>query len=382
MEYRKFGAMKWEVSALGFGIPQTPQRFATSVENNENELIDAIRYAIDHGVNYLDLGYPHHTGQFERLSSLINRALNNGYRQKVKISINLPAQLIDSIQDAERFLTEQLQGSQIGKIDFFILGALDRFTWPKINQLEITKWAESAINDGRIEHLGFAYHDEYYYLKAMLNDYNNWSLGQFQYSLMDSLHHPGVTGINYASEQGLPVVITDPLKTGRLLGNIPESVEAVWAGAQKQRSVQEWGMRWVWNHPEISTIVSESYTLKAIGEEIAMIEAGASAAKNLTISEILLANQLRDAYRALRPFPCTACRCCMPCSHGIDVPRIFEHYLDSIIYQDVEIAQFAYRFEGHKLEKCVGCNLCKQKCGKFFPISDLLKKARQVLEVQ
>ena len=339
---------------------------------NEAESIKMIRYAIDHGVNYLDLGYPYDMRQHERLTRLISQALQGGYRQKIKVAATLPSLFINSSPDFDRYLNEQLKWLETDRIDFYLLGGLNRETWPRLQGLDVLRWAEGAMVDERIDKLGFSFHDHFQVLRGILDDYDNWALCQFQYSYMDVDHHPGVGGLKYAAEKGLAVVITEPLRGGRLTKEPPESVAKVWASVSPKRTLSEWGLRWVWNHPEVSTVVSDMSTMEQVVENVAL--ADSAEADSLTVQEEVLISQVREAYRKLKPIPCTSCRACMPCPEGIDVPRIFELYNDAIMYGDIETARSIYRMEQHNIDSCTECGVCEDACGKEIAIVDWLKK--------
>ncbi len=356
------------MSALGLGTARLPLDEARSVA--------MIRYAIDHGVNYLEVAYLYDAEKRKALSLLIGRALRGGYRQRVKIAINLPARIIASPADFDRYLSEQLEWLGMDSLDFGIIGWLDRQNWPGLQEKGVLALAESAMADGRIGNLGFSFHDDYQTLRNILNAYDNWTLCQVKYSYMDVDHHPGVGGIRLAAENGLAVVITEPLKGGRLAGKPPDSVVAVWGDALQERSLAEWGLRWVWHHPEIAVAVSDVSTLEQLRENIAL--ADVAVADSLGVMEQVLVNRVRDAYQALKPIPCTACRGCMPCPQDVDVPRIFELYNDAIMYDDVEAAREIYREEVHNIDDCNECGRCEDACGRNITICDWLKKAKQL----
>ncbi|GAH81515.1 unnamed protein product, partial [marine sediment metagenome] len=247
------------------------------------ESIKMLRYAIDHGVNYLDLGYPYDMGRHERLTRLISQTLQDGYRQKVKLAASLPSLFINSPQDFDRHLNEQLRWLQTDRIDFYLLAGLNRETWPRLQELDALRWAEGAIAGERIDKLGFSFHDDFQVLRGILDAYDNWGLCQFQYSYMDVDHLPGVGGLKYAAEKGLAVVITEPLRGGRLTKEPPESVAEVWASASQKRPLSEWGLRWVWNHPEVATIVSDMSTMEQVVVNVAL--ADSTEPDSLTVQE-------------------------------------------------------------------------------------------------
>jgi predicted aldo/keto reductase-like oxidoreductase len=343
---------------------------------NEGQAAGMLRYAIDRGVNYLDLPYLYHAGQRENLSRFIGRALRDGYREKIRIACGLPATLINSGNDFERYLDAHLGLLQTDRLDFFLITELDRDTWPALPAPEVLRRAEVAMADGRLGHLGFSFHDDFQTLKVIIDAYDNWTLGQFQYSFMDIDHHPGVSGVKYAAAKGLAVVAAEPIKRGRLTRKLPNTVVRIWEG-MPQYSPAGWGLLWVWNHPEIATVVSDMSSIAQVRENIAL--ADEAAADSLTVSEELAVNRVRDAYFKLKAIPCTACRGCMPCPRGIDVPRILELYNDAMMYGDRKIPRSLYRDEGHRIQDCNECGLCEKACGRRIPITDWLRKARRLL---
>ena len=113
----------------------------------------------------------------------------------------------------------------------------------------------------------------------------------------------------------------EPIRGGRLT-RPPETVAKLWANAPVQRTPQEWALRWVWNHPEVTLALSGMSNMQQVVENVAY--AGHSQPHNLTKSDLALIGQVREAYRSLSPVLCTACRYCMPCPNGVDIPHIFD----------------------------------------------------------
>jgi predicted aldo/keto reductase-like oxidoreductase len=377
VKYRRFGRLDWEVSALGFGVAHLPLINNDPANIDEVESFKILRYAIDHGVNYLDIGSPFVMKNNRSLSRPLREALQDGYRQKIKIAASLPSVLINPSYDFEHYLNELLKWLQTDMVDFFLLGGLNRDTWPRVQGLDILRRAEEAVTDKRIGKIGFFFHDQFQFLRDIVEAYDNWALCEFQYSYMDVDHHPGVGGLKYAAEKGLGVVVSSPLLGGRLTREPPEPVAGIWGGAKPKRTLADWGLRWVWNHPEVSTIVCDMSTMEQVKANIAL--ADSIEPERMTVSEELLINQVRDAYRNLRPISCTACRICMPCPQDIDVPRIFELYNDAIMYGDTGTARSIYRLERHHFDNCNECGTCENACGRKLPLLDWLRKARQLL---
>lgn len=360
------------MSVLGFGVQRLPLPGDSPLEIDEAESIGMLRYAIDRGVNYLDLGCPYDLERQERLTRVVAKALQDGYRAKVKVAAGLPSLLIDASADLNRYLNNQLKWLKADGIDFFLLGGLNRETWPRLKELDVLAWAEGAMADGRIGKLGFSFHDHFQTLRDILEDYDGWTLAQFQYSYMDADYQPGVSGLKLAAERGLAVVAAEPLRGGRLTKEPPPSVAKVWATASQKRSLAEWGLRWVWNCAEVATAISDMSTMEQVKENVTL--ADSAQPDSLTVAEEVLISRVRDAYRKLKPIPCTTCRGCMPCPRGIDVPRLFELYNDAIMYGDMETARSIYRLEKHDIDSCNQCGLCVDACAREIPILDWLKE--------
>ena len=157
MKYRKFGKLDWKVSALGFGAMRLPVLNGDHAAINEPESIRMIRFAIDHGVNYIDSAYFYHRGNSE---ILVAKALRDGYREKVRIATKLPCVEVHVPDDLDRIFNEQITKLQTKQIDFYLLHGLNKVEWPKVRDFGVLKWAERKMAEGQIGHLGFSFHDD------------------------------------------------------------------------------------------------------------------------------------------------------------------------------------------------------------------------------
>ena len=337
-----------------------------------------IRYAVDNGINYIYPGYSYEAGRREKTLKLLRSALTGGYRKKVKIAVTVPVRLIKSAADFDRLLQEQLDWLGENTADLCVLGCLDRYSWPAINEMGIISRLDKALDEGLVRHQGFYFHDYFQTLRTIIGEYDRWSFCCIRYSYMDVDHHPGYGGVKYAAEKGLGVIATGPHLGGRLTARMPESVEEVWEDSENTGiSRTEWPLKWVWNHSETASAVSNMSSLEEVKENIRFADNGEG--KNLTISQQIFISTVRDAYRKLKPVPCTACRACMPCDQGIDVPWIFELYNDAVMFDDVETARVLYGKEDHHIENCNECGDCVRRCGKQIPIPDRLKEIAKTL---
>ena len=375
MQYRKFGKLDWKASALGFGAMRLPVINEDHSKINEPEAIRMIRYAIDHGVNYIDSAYGYHGGNSE---VVVGKALKDGYREKVRIATKMHCQMYNSSEDFDRLLNEQLKRLQNGRIDFYLLHGLNKVDWLKVRNLGIIKWAEKAIADGRIGYLGFSFHDSYELFQEIIDYYDNWTMCQIQYNYMDEQTQAGTRGLEYAHKKGLAVVVMEPIRAGRL-ARPTEKIAKMWANAPVQRTPPEWALRWVWNHPEVTLALSGMNKMEQVVENVAYAEH--STPHNLTSDELALIGRVRDAYIS-QGVSCTACQYCMPCPNGVEIPRIFNLYNEAMIYGDTgrPRREYATRFkEEQRADKCIKCEQCIEKCPQNLPIPELLGKAHAFL---
>lgn len=377
MQYRRFGQLDWKVSALGFGAMRLPVMDNDATRIDEPEAIKMIRHAIDEGVNYVDTAYPYHGGTSE---PLVGRALADGYRDKVRVATKLPSWLIQSADDFHRYLDEQLERLKTDHIDFFMLHALNKQRWPQMADMKISKEAEKAISDGRIGAYGFSFHDNLETFKTVVDGYDGWAFCQIQYNYMDTDYQAGTEGLKYAAGKGLAVVIMEPVRGGQLASGPPEDVAKIWAEAPRKRSHVEWAFQWVWNQPEVSVVLSGMTTMIQVKENIA--SADRSGVGTLTEDDLSRIENVAGVYRELGPIPCTNCKYCMPCPHGVNIPGVFGIHNDATLYNDVNRPRMLYQIrltEDERADKCEECGECLEKCPQEIEIPQWMKKAHGLL---
>ncbi|MFC2035862.1 aldo/keto reductase [Chloroflexota bacterium] len=379
MQYRKFGQLDWEVSALGFGAMRLPLTGDNPEDVDEPNSISMIRYAIDHGVNYVDTAYMYHSGRSEHV---VGQALQDGYRDRIKLATKLPAMLVESAKDFDRFLNEQLKRLQTKKIDCYLLHGLNSHSWSKIRDLGVLSWAEGAMVDGRIDHLGFSFHDDYKVFEEIVDAYDNWAFCQVQYNYIDVDYQAGRRGIEYATGKGLAVIVMEPLRGGKLSQKPPDKVAEVWKTAPGKRDPVEWALLWIWNHPEVSMALSGMSTMAQVVENVKI--ADRSRPGMFTVDDLSLIYRVREAYSGSSPIPCTDCGYCIPCSSGVKIPSIFHIYNEAIIYDNPRLGRFYYRGpdglkEEERADQCNECNECVEACPQGIPIPKWLKEAHTLL---
>ena len=357
---------------LGLGIKNLTKG------NNEEEAVDIVRYAIDNGVNYIDTGYTSGEGEQEKRLKLLGKALREGYREKAKIAITVPSNLIITDPDFDEILESQLKHLEINSVDFCLLGGLNRYTWPRMVKKDVINKAEKAMTDGKFNSFGFFFHDYFQALREIIEEYDNWTMCGFQYSYMDVDHHPGYGGLRHAADKGLAVFTTEPHLGGRLVSRPPNIVNDLWREEYSEKERIEWALKWVWHHGEISTVISNMDSMDQVKDNIEL--ADKAEVDLLNVADKIFISKIRDSYKSLKPINCTSCRACMPCPQGVDAPRIIEIYNDAVMYDDWETAKRTYRKEGHQILRCTQCGTCAIRCGREIAIPELLEEIRPKLE--
>jgi hypothetical protein len=368
--------LDWQVSALGFGamrLPTTDPKDRAKID--EPEATRMVRYAIDHGVNYIDTAYPYHNGESERF---VGRVLQDGYREKVRLATKLPMWAIEKEGDAERILDEQLEKLQTDHIDFYLFHGLRKARWEVVEKFDLLDWAETALADGRIRHLGFSFHDNTEVLKQIIDAYDNWTFCQIQYNYMDINNQAGTEGLKYAADNGLAVVIMEPLLGGRLV-DPPEPVQAIWDSAPTVQTPVERAMRWLWDQPEVSVVLSGMSTIDHVIENVA--NASRYTVGNMTETDQALIAKVRAKYEELCPIPCTKCEYCLPCAVELNIPRLFDILNRGVMYNKLDEARSRYErmSEEQKAAACIACHQCEEQCPQSIPISEWMVHLDEIL---
>lgn len=381
------GSLDWEVSALGFGCMRLPQRRINRMRAETDESIRIIRHGIDLGINYVDTAWPYHLGDSEKI---LGQALKEGYRERIKLVTKLPTFLIRNTNGFNSYLETQLNRLQTDYLDIYLFHSLDRGQFDKIKRLGLLDKMEKAKDEGLINNIGFSFHDTLPVFKQIIDHYP-WDMAQIQYNYMDIGIQATTEGLKYAHSKGIATVIMEPIKGGKL-ANPPKEALDVMNSSGINRTPVDWALQFLWNRPEIATVLSGMGSQKMVDENCA--SADRSGINSLSELENDILSRVADIYREKILVPCTSCNYCMPCPAGVDIPGNFA-ILNNMSIESSRMTCFMLRRRywgmaksSDKVDKekpngnaslCVNCGECLEKCPQQIEIPSELEKTHAIL---
>lgn len=380
MQYRTFGKTGESVSILGYGCMRFPQKGPLIDEaRTEKQVISAI----EAGVNYFDTAYIYNGGRSE---VVLGNILAKGYRDRVLIADKIPPYLATSRESMDKILNTQLDRLKTDRIDFYLVHSLSSFDgWKAFRALGFDAFIRDAVASGKVRHVGFSWHGNLDDFKRVVDDWD-WAFVQIQYNYFDEHDQAGREGMMYASERGLGVAVMEPLRGGLLSGRMPQEAQDVMNRASIRRSAADWAFRWLWDQPEVSLLLSGMNEEAHIEENLRI--ADEATAGCLTAEDSAVLDQVRTALSSRMKVSCTACRYCMPCPFGVDIPGVFQDYNAYALFGAKRL-----RFS-HTMTKggaiggtashaalCTDCGKCERLCPQHIPIRAKLKEAHKSMYI-
>jgi uncharacterized protein len=374
MQYTKFKKTGQKISLLGMGTMRLPQNPDGTID--EPAAIALIRKAIDNGVNYVDTAYMYHDGTSEVITG---KALKDGYREKVLLADKMPVWMAKDPEGMATIFETQLKRLETDVIDMYLIHNLTVSIWERCLKFGLLEYLEEQKRLGRIHHIGFSFHDELPFFKELIDAYP-WDFCQIQLNYMDKKYQAGLEGLYYADSKGIPVIVMEPLKGGKLTDSIPPVIEAIWAEANTKRSPANWAFRWIADLPGILTILSGMSTEAQLDENLSIFSE--MVPPLLTEEERQRIDRVSALYNELIPYSCTACKYCMPCPQQIDIPSFIELFNEWHVYEHNPkvMVNFGWWFPKYKPSLCTGCKICEGLCPQHLPISKIMSEGSVVFE--
>ena len=376
MKYREIGKTGINASVLGLGCMRLPVLNGEASSIDKEKAIEMIRFAIDQGVNYIDTAYPYHGGESERV---VGEALKDGYREKVALITKSPGWLIKTQDDFFKYLDEQLEKLGVDCLDIYLLHALNKNTWATYKEIDVFSAIEIVKANGKIKNIGFSFHDEYEVFVDIMDSYK-WDLCMLQLNFMDMGEQAGIKGLNYAEQKGVPVIVMEPLKGG-MLANPSEDIQALWDTYPEKRTAIEWALRYVANYENVKVVLSGMSTIEQIKENIEISDR--LTVHNLDEDALALIEKVKASYASKVQVPCTQCQYCVPCPHGVEIPRAFTFFNRGHIFNTIDDMKKQYHSQMKpeaKAGNCVSCGECEPKCPQKIQIIEMLKRVNIAFE--
>lgn len=375
MQYRKDKHGN-EISLLGYGCMRfTKKGGSIDIDKAKKEVMAAI----ESGVNYLDTAYVY-PGNEAAVGEILQRGR---CREKIYLATKLPHYLIKSVDGAEKMFQEELRRLKTDYIDYYLMHMLtDIPTWEKLEGMGIKKWIADKKASGQIRNIGFSYHGNSEMFCRLVDAYD-WDFCQIQYNYMDENSQAGVQGLRYAHEKGMPVIVMEPLRGGRLVDLLPESAKELFRSDIEHRTPAEMAFKWLYDQPEVTCVLSGMNSMEMVEQNVKTAsEAGAGC---LTESDRRLIDQVKEEIRKNVKVGCTGCGYCMPCPKGVDIPGTFLCY--NAMYSEGKksgrrdyLQCTAFRKDAASASQCIGCGKCESHCPQHIEIRKELKGAASELE--
>ena len=365
-----------QISILGYGCMRfTKNGSRIDIDKAEKEVM----YAIENGVNYLDTAYVY-PGNEEAVGEILAR---NHCREKVFLATKLPHYLIKSRSGLERTFQEQLRRLRTDYIDYYLMHMLnDVRTWEKLISIGILEWIQEKKKAGQIRNIGFSYHGNSGNFIQLLDAYD-WDFCQIQYNYLDENSQAGRKGLEYAGEKGIPVIIMEPLRGGRLVRYLSPEARELISRDHKYKTPAELAFRWLWDQPQVTCVLSGMNSMDMVRENIRT--ASEAEAGVFTEADFALVEAVKQEISRNMKVGCTGCGYCMPCPKGVDIPMAFHcynlrHMESSKSGRREYLQSTAMRREQSGASQCIGCGRCEKHCPQGLPIREKLAEAGKELE--
>ena len=376
MQYRVNPKNGQQLSVLGFGCMRFTRKGGGIDQEKANRELNR---ALELGVNYFDTAYIY-PGSEEALGNFMQAY---HCRDRLNIATKLPQYRVKKQEDFDTFFDEELRRLKTDHVDYYLMHMMnDAKSFERLCGLGLKEWVAGKKASGAIRNVGFSFHGGTLQLKALIDAWD-WDFCQIQFNYVDEHSQAGIDGLNYAAERGLPVIIMEPLRGGKLAGLLPKDALREIERTQPRRSPAEWGLRWVWNHPQVTVVLSGMNDIAQVEENCRV--ASESLPGHLTPEELTLYDRVRGAIARGVRVGCTGCGYCQPCPKGVDIPMCFSAYNTS--YSDSLFTGMREYMMCTTLRKvrsnaglCVKCGKCEQHCPQHIPIRDMLDKVKRRME--
>ena len=363
------------LSILGYGCMRFSRK-GTGIDLAKTE--QEILAAFHAGVNYFDTAYIY-PGSEAALGEILRR---NGIRDQVRIATKLPQYMVRTRESLDKYFEEELARLRTDRVDYYLMHHLtDIAQWQRLKELGVLEWIDARKASGAIRNIGFSDHGNTANFLRILEDYD-WDFCQIQYNYLDETTQAGTAGLKAAAARGIPVIIMEPLRGGKLVTLLPDGARKAIARNSRGWTPAQWGLRWLYNQPEVTVVLSGMNSTEMVRENVRT--ASEACIGEFTEEDFALIGEIRRQIREKEKVGCTGCGYCMPCPKGVDIPGNFLAY--NTMYSESKVAGWAQFFQAVGLtekpafaSQCIQCGKCEKHCPQSLPIREKLKEADRAL---
>lgn len=377
MQYRIDPKSGNKLSILGFGCMRFPRNpVQIDIKKTEKMVVEAV----ENGVNYFDTAYIY-GGSEEALGPILHK---NKLREKIFLATKLPLGHCKTYADFDRLLNTQLDRLKTNYIDYYFMHNLsDMENWKSLCDIGVEKWIEEKKAEGKIKQVGFSFHGSQGQFFKLLDAYP-WDFCQIQYNYMNINYQAGEAGLKKAAEMGLPVFAMEPLLGGKLATGLPKKAASLFKEADPAATPVSWALKWLWNQPEVTVVLSGMSSDAQLSENIALANAEAKA---FTQKDFDLFKAVEKEFNSSYKIPCTGCNYCMPCPSGVNIPGCFAGYnmlhaagFVTGLQQYITGTGASDPQKNYGPSRCTGCGKCERHCPQHIPIVESLKDVKKRME--
>ncbi len=399
MATRKDKATGREISLLGYGCMRFPT-YDTGETNARGRKIMAIdmeksQAIIDHayasGITHYDTAWNYHN---EKSAVAIGQMLKKYPRESFTLANKMPGWLITSPEKALELFEEQLKRCDVEYFDYYMCHAISEQSgydkpYEEFGGYEVLAKEKEK---GRIKRLGFSFHGDLELFKYIL-DKRQWDFVLLQINYIDWVEQNAEALYKELESRGIQCMVMEPLKGGALASLTPDANEILKEAAPNS-SIASWAFRYVGSLPNVLTVLSGMTEMEHLKDNLKTF----GNFKPLTAEERVVLDKAIAEYKRYKQIGCTACRYCMPCKFGVDIPAVFEAYNKCVKESNIPdlngpkdskfnkkkrafLATYNNTVpEGARADKCINCGACRSVCPQKLDVPTLITQIKDMVK--